>query len=87
MTRFLTCRVSDGMFPSERMIEVDAIDKVVSFFVSDAESGLIQKNQNNGYSIAVNILDETEDVALVSLPRESLEGTRIIKTNIANLKK
>ena len=71
MTILVHAIVSDGLFPSERVVELKTADGTVQVFVSGSQIDDGQK------ALRVTKLDEDNDYVLVTLP--SLGGGRVAK--------
>jgi hypothetical protein len=77
MYKWIECKISKGMFPNEKTVSIDALNGVVSFFITGYESFFKQKN--NKSFIKIDIVEDYNNNIAVSLPVESLEDKRLIK--------
>jgi hypothetical protein len=79
---WLLCDISQGMFPGEKTVIIDAVGIRLSFFVNDSDIFF-----DIGMSaILVNVLSCDNDECIVHLPRETLEGWRVVRIKTGNLK-
>jgi hypothetical protein len=69
--RWMTVKISEGLFPSERTVKFATADGEVSVFVSS--------NQIEDSKLRVTILDQDSEFALVQVPSQS--GTTIAKVS------
>jgi len=77
MENWLNCTVSDGMFPGEKAVKIQSHNQFVSFFLSD-DTDIIRVHEKNK-QLRVTVLDYDSEYALVSLPKETIEGSNIVK--------
>jgi hypothetical protein len=75
--KWMSCKVSEGMFPGEKTVVIENASRPLSFFVSGSESFF---NGSTG-EIKVGVLWCDRHSAIVSLPKETLEGHRIARIN------
>ncbi len=75
--RWLTCKFFKGMLPGESGVSIETSDKKeLSMFVSLEK---IRRTDNDRGSVRVRLLDENDQLGLVSLPAATMEGPRIVR--------
>jgi hypothetical protein len=83
MERWLSCRISKGMFPEEVAVVVSSSEgQQLSFFLPKDRVEFGEAGQG---LIRVVVLDEDERVGLVALPAEPIEGPQVAKVPRAAL--
>ena len=71
MTNWIAVEVSEGLFPNERIVQLNTVEGEISFFVSP---GLLDENMSR---LRVELLDEDSQFALVQVPSQG--GIRVAK--------
>jgi hypothetical protein len=80
----LSCRVSDGLRPSEATITVNEYDGTPQHFPLDR--GMVSRaGSRDAIPVRVIQKDETEQFALISLPVEADSGSQRIWVKIEDL--
>jgi hypothetical protein len=82
--RWLLVDLHEGMFPTERVVQIKTFDgNSLSIFVP-AES--VREESGRG-RIQVDLLQSRPEVSLIGLPSEAIEGQRVAKVAASELSK
>ena len=73
--RWLLCEVSNGMLPDEVAVVIKGAEQDLSLFLPADQV----HRQASLTSIAVDVIDEDEQYGLVTLPKQPIEGSRVVK--------
>jgi len=80
MQVFLNCEVSEGMFPSERLVIFETVhDKHVELYVS--ESRLVQ----NKFAVDLIRINERANQAMISLPSAPINTSSYVTVRLDQL--
>jgi hypothetical protein len=73
--RWLSCSVSDGLFPGEMAVTVKTQTQDVSLFLPKSEVRTVEEVS----AIKVDLVDEDLTSCFVALPSSAIEGPRVVK--------
>lgn len=77
MSKWIAVQVSEGLFPTERTVQFETVEGLISLFVESAQLDECAKR------LKVLVLDQDEKHSLVQVPSPS--GTaiaRVLRTNV-----
>ena len=75
--RWLSCSVSEGLFPGEMAVLVKTQAQDVSLFLPKTEV----RDSDSTPKILVQLVDENSTSYLVALPNPAMEGPRFVKVS------